>query len=108
MTGIRYDLLGIIGYGAEVSEPGKMPVWGYYTDRHLSPVLDQLVAYIEQREMQVRADERSRCDCTATTNALDIERAATLADLRAKVEGLVYDDPAIDAVLALIKEAQDG
>ena len=69
---------------------------------------------------KVRADERSRCDCTATTNALDIERAAILDDLRAKVEERLVEaerirDPqdvwlamAYREVLRMIKEARDG
>lgn len=54
----RDDILGIIGYSAEVSEPGKYPITGYYTDRHLSPILDGLVEYVER----VHADEQKDAD----------------------------------------------
>lgn len=52
----RDELLGIIGYSAEVCEPNAEPITAFYTDRHLRPILDKLVAYVET----ARADERER------------------------------------------------
>jgi hypothetical protein len=53
---MRDDLLSIIGYTGEFSEPNSHPVIAFYTDRYLSPVLDALVEYVEMRERRARRD----------------------------------------------------
>ena len=53
MSDIRDDLIEIIGYSAETCVPDGKPVTAFYTDRHLRPILDRLVEYVEAQ----RADE---------------------------------------------------
>lgn len=43
---IRRDLLGIIGYSGEVSEPNQGPIEAYFTDRWMQPRLEALVDYV--------------------------------------------------------------
>jgi len=71
---VREALLSIIGYSAEVASPNELPVIEYYTDRHLSPILDALVEYVEG----ARADERA-----AIHKALDAEKPRWEAEIRA-------------------------
>jgi hypothetical protein len=63
---IRDDLLGIIGYAAEVSLSDDQPIVAFYTDRHLSPILERLVTYVVQQRTDARAGAREQI-------AIDIE-----------------------------------
>lgn len=56
LSDMRDDLISIIGYTGEFSEPNSKPVKAFYTDRYLSPVLDELIEYIERRERAARRD----------------------------------------------------
>ncbi len=68
----REELLEIIGYSAEVSLPNEQPITAFYTDRHLSPILDKLVEYVTR----VRADEAERTlEFCCTDTEPDIRRA---------------------------------
>ena len=58
----------ILGYSAEVCEPDSKPITAYYTSRHLDPVRNRLVEYVES----VRADERERIAQAIEANARDL------------------------------------
>lgn len=87
---IRGDLLEMIGYSAEVSEPNGQPITAFYTDRHLRPILDRLVEYVEQVRADEREQYRGRRDemMQALSEELLNVRTKTLADALGKVKAL--------------------
>lgn len=74
---VRQDLLEIIGYVAEVNEPNGRPLTAYYTDRHLSPILDQLVEYVEALRPAVTRPEREYIVQIGRADAIKLSAFAT-------------------------------
>jgi hypothetical protein len=84
----RYDLLEIIGFSAEVAEPNSASLTAFYTDRHLNPILNKLVEYVEAQREAARADERERMKAELWP-MLAAAEADVRSDLESKVEALM-------------------